>query len=210
MQREAERDPLVVKSIEFLGGLTAAGGFNPSGDLPEVAFAGRSNSGKSSLLNKLVRRRKIARVSRTPGRTREINFFSVNENFVLVDLPGYGYARVSMEAKSSWRPLIEGYVRKSKALRGVVVLLDVRRDPSDDDMHMIGFLADLELPVLIAVTKVDKLSAKRAAERVAAIEKWLGLDPDQVVPFSAITGEGRDELAAAVMSLVAQPPRVLP
>jgi GTP-binding protein len=195
--------------MEFLGGLTATGGFQPSGELPEVAFAGRSNSGKSSLLNKLVRRRKMARVSRTPGRTREINFFNVNNQFILADFPGYGYARVSAEARHSWRPLIEGYVRRSRALRGVVLLLDVRRDPSDEDIGMLEFLAEVGLPVLIAVTKVDKLSAKRASERVTAIERALGLDSEQVVPFSSVTGQGRDDLAEAVLSLVDQPPREL-
>src|SRR5258705_8377101 len=104
--------------------MASAGGWRPEAKLPEIAFAGRSNVGKSSLINKLVRRRKLARVSNTPGRTREINFFDINGKFVLADLPGYGYARVSKEAKAAWRPLIEGYLRRSPALRGVVLLLD--------------------------------------------------------------------------------------
>jgi GTP-binding protein len=207
MQREASGDPLVIRKLEFLGGQTATGGFHPSGELPEVAFAGRSNSGKSSLLNRLVRRKKLARVSRTPGRTREINFFSVNDSFVLADLPGYGFARVAATARESWRVLIDNYLRRSGALRGVVILLDVRRDPSDDDIRMFELLAELELPTLAAITKVDKLSRARAVERVRAIRDTLGLEDDQVVPFSAVSGEGRDELAAAMVALVSQPPR---
>jgi GTP-binding protein len=193
--------------VDFLGGLTLNGGFTPSGEMPEVAFAGRSNSGKSSLLNKLVRRRKVSRVSRTPGRTREINFFNVNDTFVLTDLPGYGYARVSLEAKASWRPLIDGYLRRSTALRGVVLLLDVRHQPSKEDLQMLDLLSEVQLPTLIAVTKVDKLSAARARERVLVIQNFLKLDPDQFVAFSSVTGQGRDELAAAVVQLVAQPAR---
>jgi GTP-binding protein len=181
-------------------------GWRPEHGLPEVAFAGRSNVGKSSLLNALVRRKAFARVSRTPGRTREINFFAVNKAFVLVDLPGYGYARVSKERQAEWRPLIEGYLRKSTGLRGIVLLLDARRDPSDDDRLMLDILAELGHPTLIAVTKVDKLSKGAAAERLASLAKGLELDPEQLIPFSAVSGEGRDELAAAVAGLVEQPP----
>src|SRR6185295_20105922 len=122
-------DPLVIRSLEFLGGMASLAGWRPDAKLPEIAFAGRSNVGKSSLINKLVRRKKLARVSNTPGRTREINFFEVNGNFVLADLPGYGYARVSKERKAAWRPLIESYLRGSPALKGVVQLLDARRKP---------------------------------------------------------------------------------
>lgn len=176
--------------------------WRPPVKLPEVAFAGRSNVGKSSLLNALVRRRAIARVSRTPGRTREINFFEVNGEFVLVDLPGYGYARVSKAARAAWRPLIEGYLHGTSALRGLVLLLDVRRDPTPEDEQMLAFLAERGVPVLVAITKVDKLGARAAATRVEQLTSMLGLEPDQVVPFSATTGAGRDELAAAVVDLV--------
>ena len=116
-------DPLVIRSLEFIGPMATAGGWRPPSELPEVAFAGRSNVGKSSLLNQLVRRKAFARVSSTPGRTREINFFRVNDQFVLADLPGYGYARIAKERKAEWRPLIEGYLRRSANLRGVVLLI---------------------------------------------------------------------------------------
>ena len=196
-------DPLVIRSLEFLGPQATADGWRPTHALPEVAFAGRSNVGKSSLLNALVRRKAFARVSRTPGRTREINSFAVNGAFVLVDLPGYGYARISKTRQAEWRPLIEGFLRGSPQLRGVVQLLDVRRDPTDDDRVMLDLLAETEVPTLICVTKTDKLGRSAVAERVAAIAKALALDPEQVIPFSAVTGAGRDELAEAIVALVA-------
>jgi GTP-binding protein len=195
-------DPLVVKELEFLGGMASAGGWRPASTLPEVAFAGRSNVGKSSLLNALLRRRAAARVSKTPGRTREINFFRINDAFVLVDLPGYGYARIARERRAEWRPLIEGYLSQSPNLRGLVLLLDARREPTDDDRAMLDFLAERETPVLVAITKMDKFGNDAGRERVQAIAAALDLDTDQVVPVSARTGLGRDDLASAVMELV--------
>lgn len=197
-------DPLVIRSLEFIGPMASVDGWRPPSELPEVAFAGRSNVGKSSLLNKLVRRKAFARVSNTPGRTREINFFKVNDQFVLADLPGYGYARISKERKAEWRPLIEGYLRRSPALRGVVQLLDVRHDPTEDDRQMLDFLAELETPTVVVLTKTDKLTPAGAAKRVKEIGELLHLDADQMIPFSAVTGAGRDELAEALVSLVAE------
>src|SRR6267143_1651419 len=111
-ERRAAVDPLIIRQMKFLGGMAAAGGWRPETSLPEIAFAGRSNVGKSSLINRLLRRKKAARVSNTPGRTREINFFAVNDQFVLADLPGYGYAKVSKDKKAEWKPMIEGYLRE--------------------------------------------------------------------------------------------------
>ena len=201
----SSKDPLVIKTLEFLGPMATAEGWRPTNELPEVAFAGRSNVGKSSLLNRLVRRKAFARVSNTPGRTREINFFKVNDRFVLADLPGYGYAKVSKARKAEWMPLIEGYLRASPALRGVVLLLDVRHDPSEEDLQMLDFLADLGAPTVVVLTKIDKLKPRQVAERVHAIAVALRLEDDQVIPFSAETNAGRDELAAALVSLVEQP-----
>jgi len=200
-----EPPPLVIREIEYLGPMATPKGWRPTHAYPEIAFAGRSNVGKSTLINTLVQRKKLARVSNTPGRTREIHFFRVNKDFVLVDLPGYGYARIAKERRAEWKPLIETFLRDSAGLRGIVMLLDVRRDPSADDEHMLDFLADLGLPVIVAVTKVDKLARSEVAERVTAIAKSIGLDEEQVIPFSAISGTGRKELAEAVMSLLAQP-----
>jgi len=202
MADESRPEPLVIRNLEFMGGMASAGGWRPPTELPEVAFAGRSNVGKSSLLNKLIRRKAFARVSRTPGRTREINFFRVNDAFILSDLPGYGYARISKEKKADWKPLIEGYLKRTPTLAGVVLLLDIRREPSEDDIAMLDFLAEIGVPAVIVLTKVDKVSRVAAAERTDAIMAALALSRDQTIPFSATTGEGRDELAEALMSIV--------
>jgi GTP-binding protein len=195
-------DPLVVRSLEFLGGMASHGGWRPQAALPEVAFAGRSNVGKSSLINRLVNRKKAARVSNTPGRTREINFFEVNGQFVLADLPGYGYARISKEQRAAWRPLVEGYLRDNAALRGVVQLLDARRHPSDDDLQMLDFLAAVGTPTIVVATKIDKLKAAERAPRIDALAREAGIDIDQIIPFSAVTGDGRDEIAEAIVGLI--------
>ena len=198
-------DPLVIRSLEFIGPMASADGWRPPSELPEVAFAGRSNVGKSSLLNRLVRRKAFARVSNTPGRTREINFFKVNERFVLVDLPGYGYARISKTRKAEWLPLIEGYLRQATALRGVVQLLDARHAASNDDLQMLDFLAEIGVPTIVVLTKIDKLRARELPVRVRELALQLQLDEEQMIAFSATTNVGRDELAAAVVSLVEQP-----
>ena len=205
MSEEKKRDPLIVREMEFLGGMASPSGWRPETTLPEVAFAGRSNVGKSSLINSLLRRSKAARVSNTPGRTREINFFKINDQFVLVDLPGYGYARISKDRKAEWKPMIEGYLRGSKNLRGIVQLLDVRHDPTKDDFAMFEFLATVGVPTMVVMTKTDKLNKAQAAARVTAISASLGLEDDQVIPFSAVTGDGRDDLAESVIALVTAP-----
>jgi GTP-binding protein len=208
MEKDPVGDKLVIRSVEFIGGMAERHGWRPESSLPEVAFAGRSNVGKSSLLNTLVRRKSFARVSRTPGRTREINFFRINDGFVFVDLPGYGYARISKEKKAGWKPLIESYMRRTTQLRGIVLLLDIRRDPSDDDRAMLDFLAEMEVPTLVALTKKDKLSKAAAVERAAEISRALALPSEQVIPFSAQTGEGRLELLEAITELVEAVPEV--
>jgi ribosome biogenesis GTP-binding protein YsxC/EngB len=208
MAKEPDADALVIRNVEFMGGMAETTGWRPDSSLPEIAFAGRSNVGKSSLLNSLIRRKSFARVSRTPGRTREINFFRINNQYVLVDLPGYGYARISKEKKAEWRPLIESYLRRTTQLRGIVLLLDIRREPSDDDRAMLDFLAEVEVPTIVALTKMDKLGKVAAQAQVAGISRTLALQPDQVIPFSAVTGEGRIELAEAMMQLVEARPGI--
>jgi GTP-binding protein len=203
MSEAPKRDPLIVRQLEFLGGMASPRGWRPETTLPEVAFAGRSNVGKSSLINTLLRRSKAARVSNTPGRTREINFFKINDQFILVDLPGYGYARVSKDRKAEWKPMIESYLSSSPNLKGIVQLLDVRHDPTNDDLQMFDFLAQVGVPTMVVMTKTDKLSKAQAKTRITAISASLGLEDDQVIPFSSETGEGRDDLAESVISLIA-------
>ena len=202
--RGTANDPLVIRHLEFLGGMAKSGGWRPPAGLPEIAFSGRSNVGKSSLLNMLLRRKAFARVSKTPGRTREINFFGVNRAFVLADLPGYGYARISKERQGEWVHLIGGYLRENPNLRGVVQLLDARHDPTDDDMRMFDLLAEIGVPALVVVTKIDKLSAKQRGEQIRALALRCGVEEDQIIPCSAQTGEGRDDLAASLAALLEQ------
>jgi GTP-binding protein len=205
--RPSANDPLIIRHLEFLGGMAQAGGWRPPVEgLPEIAFSGRSNVGKSSLLNKLVRRKAFARVSKTPGRTREINFFGVNRAFILADLPGYGYARISKERQGEWVHLIEGYLRDNPNLRGVVQLLDARHDPTDDDMRMFDLLGEIGVPALVVMTKIDKLSPAQRGRQLVTLAARCGVEEDQVIPCSAVTGEGRDDLAASLAALLASPP----
>ena len=198
-------EALIIRNVEFIGGKAEEAGWRPESNLPEIAFAGRSNVGKSSLLNSLVRRKSFARVSKTPGRTREINFFRINNQFLFVDLPGYGYARISKARKAEWRPLIDSYLGRTTQLRGLVLLLDIRRDPSEDDRAMLDFLARVEIPTLVALTKTDKVSKTAVAARVNDISRALSLEVEQIIPFSVVTGDGRTELLEAIMQLVVPP-----
>ncbi|MBE0556040.1 MAG: YihA family ribosome biogenesis GTP-binding protein [Proteobacteria bacterium] len=179
----------------------------PPALLPEIAFAGRSNVGKSSLINRLVNRRGLARTSNTPGRTQEINFFSVNERFGFIDLPGYGYAKVPEKIRSHWGPMIETYLGGRRTLRLVVLILDIRRDPSEEDRQLIGWLQYYRLPLLVVLTKIDKVSRGQRAERQRRIGGDLELPP--AVPFllfSAKTGEGKDLLWREIVRATAPEP----
>lgn len=190
-----------IRSVEYSGTIASPGGPAPEPRaLPQVAFSGRSNVGKSSLINVLLRRtrKKIARVSQTPGKTRALNFFDVNGEFFLVDLPGYGYAKVPEAMRADWRRLMEWYLGESGMVSGVVHLVDARRPPTEDDRRMVEYLAALELPTLVVLTKMDKLKRSQRARALTAAETTLGVDREQLVPFSAKTGEGRDDLLAAL------------
>jgi GTP-binding protein len=169
--------------------------------LPEIAFVGRSNVGKSSLLNALLGRPGLARVSATPGKTRLLNAFRL-PGFYLVDLPGYGYARAGKAARVGHRALIERYLRERPALAGVVWLLDIRHDPSKDDREMQRLLVESGRPVLAALTKADKLSRAARRERARVLGRDLGLPDDQVQPTSARLGEGIAELGDTIRRLV--------
>lgn len=185
----------------FLAGAAQVERF-PAEDLPEVALAGRSNVGKSSLLNRLVGQHGLARVSKSPGRTQQINFFDADGRFVLVDLPGYGFARVPLAVKARWRGLVEGYLRHRRVLRGVLVLVDVRRGIEADDAHLLDFLSAHVRPARLVVTKVDKLgrgACHTALGRLSA--RTGGATP---LPFSALTGEGVDAIWQVIEDWVAE------
>ncbi len=179
----------------------------PPAVLPEIAFAGRSNVGKSSLINTLVKRKGLARTSNTPGRTQEINFFTVNNRFAFIDLPGYGYAKVPEKIRRNWGPMIETYLRERQTLRLVVLILDIRRDPSDEDHQLIEWLQHYRLPFLIALTKIDKVSRNQLVQRQRQIGEDLGLASiTQPVSFSAKTGVGKDLLWREIKKAMALEP----
>lgn len=167
----------------------------PKTGLPEVAFVGRSNVGKSSLLNSLVNRKNLAHTGNTPGKTRLINFFLINESFYFVDLPGYGFARVSQDEKRSWAKMIETYLSQRETLRLVVQLVDVRHPPTEDDVTMYKWFIHYNIPTVIAATKADKISRSNWQKHIKQIRAGLGLGPHgPVILFSAQTGQGKDDL----------------
>jgi GTP-binding protein len=187
---------------------TAAGpeGF-PAPSAPEVAFLGRSNVGKSSLLNALVRRKKLARTSGAPGKTRLIHFFRIERPRLethFVDLPGYGYAKVSKTERKGWQSLIESYLEARPTLCAAVLLQDLRRDPSDDETLLIDWLQERDIPVLLAITKVDKLKPMRRAARLREVRLAIDLPAANVIATSAESGIGLDELWRAIDATIAQ------
>lgn len=176
--------------------------FRPAPPRPEVAVVGRSNVGKSSLLNAILRRRRLARTSGTPGKTRAIHYYDVGGDCYLVDLPGYGYAAVPDHVREAWRPMIEGYLETSPDLAGVVSLVDGRHPPTELDRQMIAWLASRAVPTLVVLTKADKVKRGRRRSRLSEAAEELAVDPDQILWFSARTGEGRDEVLSAIDHLV--------
>jgi len=184
---------LVIKNVEFIKSATRPAHY-PAGDFPEIAFAGRSNVGKSSLINVLVNRKSLVRTSSTPGRTQLINFFDVNGEFTLVDLPGYGFARVPLAVKKEWGPMMETYLSKRANLRGVILILDIRRTPVAEDVQMLHWLRAYSVKPIIVVTKCDKVSKNERAKQAAVIAQTIGIQMAELNFFSALSKEGKDQI----------------
>ncbi|MDH4121644.1 MAG: ribosome biogenesis GTP-binding protein YihA/YsxC [Deltaproteobacteria bacterium] len=181
-----------VKTARFLTGAVGTGGFPPP-LLPEVAFSGKSNVGKSSLLNKMLNRKNLVKTSSTPGKTKEINFFLINETFRMVDLPGYGFSRVSKAQQGAWKHLMEAYLTQRPNLKGVVLIVDVRHPASPLDLSMKEWLEATGLPHVLVANKTDKLSRSQRKPQLEELKRGFSLETPPL-PFSALTGEGVGEL----------------
>jgi GTP-binding protein len=201
-----------VKSAEFVTSAVKPSQYPPH-DRPEVAFAGRSNVGKSSLMNTLLGRKNLVKTSSTPGRTQTINFFSINDRFYFVDLPGYGYAKVPKAVRKSWGPMVETYLKSrgageesepaaSQGLCAVVVILDIRRLPNQGDHDLLAWLAHYKIPALVVLTKADKLKKNLQGKQRSAIARELSIDPSFLILFSAVTGLGKQQLWKAVEAVL--------
>lgn len=185
---------MVIKNIqlETVCGITST---LPDNSLPEIAFAGKSNVGKSSLINALMNRKSYARISATPGKTQTINFYNINDILYLVDLPGYGYAKVSEKEKKEWGRLIERYLHGSGQLKAVFLLIDIRHDPSANDKLMYDWIVSQGYEPIIIATKLDKIKRSQTAKQMKALKQGLALCSEtKVIPFSAVTKQGRDEI----------------
>ncbi len=185
---------MVIKNVtlETVCGITSR---LPDNTLPEIAFAGKSNVGKSSLINALMNRKSYARVSAAPGKTQTINFYNINGELYLVDLPGYGYANVPEKEKQKWGRMIENYLHGSKQLRAVFLLVDMRHDPSANDKMMYDWIVAQGYEPIIIATKLDKIKRSQVAKHLKALREGLGILPGTVVvPFSSVTKQGRDEV----------------
>lgn len=188
-------------SLDIVCGVTSK---LPDTKRPEIAFAGKSNVGKSSLINGLMNRKSLARTSSQPGKTQTINFYNVNDAMYLVDLPGYGYAKVSRAAQEQWGKLIERYLHQSAMLKAVFLLIDIRHEPSGNDKMMYDWIVKNGYHPIIIATKLDKLKRSQVQKHVKMIRQGLKLDPKTtVIPFSAVTKQGREEIWELMDSLIA-------
>ena len=191
---------MIIKSAEFVTSAVKPSQYPPE-ILPEIAFAGRSNVGKSSLMNALVNRKHLVKTSSTPGRTQLINFFDINNNLIFVDLPGYGYAKVPVSVRKKWGPMIETYLSTRKTLKGVVIIMDIRRLPREEEQNLIHWLAHYSIASILVLTKTDKLSKTKLIRQQAAIVQALAAAKEDVILFSAKTRRGRDAVWDAILSL---------
>ena len=195
---------MVIKKVnlDIVIGVTSA---IPDTEFPEVAFAGKSNVGKSSLINALMNRKSYARTSSQPGKTQTINFYNINDAMYLVDLPGYGYANASPAVKAKWGKMIEKYLRQSANLKQVFLLVDIRHDPSENDKMMYNWIVDNGFRPVIIATKRDKLKRSQIAKHVKAVRAGLGLKEDDIlIPFSSQTKQGLDELWNTIEGYIGQ------
>ena len=195
---------MVIKNVnlETVCGITSV---LPKNTKPEIAFAGKSNVGKSSLINALMNRKSYARISATPGKTQTINYYSINDEMYLVDLPGYGYANASPAVKAKWGKMIEKYLRQSANLKQVFLLVDIRHDPSENDKMMYNWIVDNGFRPVIIATKLDKLKRSQIAKHVKAVRAGLGLKEDDIlIPFSSQTKQGLDELWNTIEGYIGQ------
>jgi len=195
---------VIIRSAEFVKSATQPSNY-PESTLPEVAFAGRSNVGKSTLVNSLVNRRKLVRTSSTPGRTQLLNFFDINGEFTLVDLPGYGFAKVPVAIKKSWGPMIRTYLEQRTNLKALVMLFDIRRIPREEDLQLLDWLEEFMIPTIPVITKVDKVSRNQRGKHVRQIAEATGLPKDAFSLFSGLSGEGRDEVWERIEQAFAEP-----
>ena len=192
---------MIIKSAEFVTSATEPSQYPPA-LLPEIAFAGRSNVGKSSLINTLVNRKRLVKTSSTPGRTQLINFFNINRQMGFVDLPGYGYAKVPESVKKTWGPMIETYLSTREALKGVVVILDIRRTPRQEELNLISWLHHYSIADILVLTKTDKLSRNKQAQKLDLIAQVLERDKSDFILFSAKSRRGKDTLWNAILALI--------
>ncbi len=174
----------------------------PDGNAPEIALAGRSNVGKSSFINKMLNRKNLARTSQKPGKTQTLNFYFINEQFFFVDVPGYGYAKVSKAKREAWGSMIETYFLHRQQLRGALLVLDIRHEPTNDDLLMHDWLNHYGIPKIIIATKADKISKGKREKHLKQIRKTLNAGDDVLIPFSAETGEGKDQAWKAIQDLL--------
>ncbi len=192
---------MIIKKAKFQTSLAEFKDF-PGQGLPEIAFAGKSNVGKSSLINALTHNSKLARTSSEPGKTRLVNFFLLNDSFYLVDLPGYGFARASKQEKEKWSGMIEGYLRKSENLRHVVQLVDIRHAPTEEDQMMTNYLRHYEIPFTVVATKADKLSKAQRSRSIPVICRTLVVQPWEIIACSSEDGTGLEALTNAMGRIV--------
>ncbi len=192
---------MIIKTVEFVKSAVKPSQY-PEHILPEIAFAGRSNVGKSSLINRLIQRKNMVKTSSQPGCTQLINFFLINESLSFVDLPGYGYARVSKKIRAQWQPMVETYLSFRKNLMGLILLIDIRRDLRKEEFDLIEWLETHEMPFLAVLTKSDKLSKTRQKKRLSSICSQLKKEENQVIVFSAKTGKGRETILDEIDNLI--------